>query len=361
MRRWFDAHLDLAYLAVCGRDMTRTLHQLERPKNRALVGPHPPAAITLQSMRAGGVCEALGTVFTEAGGHGPFAYRPGDVEDAHEAGLRQLRCYHNWIHDAGVRLTRFDDHDTSQRDPGATPTAYASTTRTHAEQTVFLGILMENADPIRDPDELPWWVERGVVAIGLAWAVESRYAGGNTTGAGLTDLGRAMIDAMDEHRVVHDLSHLSQRAADELLERARGPVIASHSNCRALLDHDNERHLDDATIRAIADRGGVIGLNLCAPFVRRNLKDDQRPSIDDALRHVEHICALLGNRDHVGLGSDLDGGFSANHLPEGINAPRDFERLAEGLAQRGWSERDINAFARDNWMSFFARVGAQGS
>ncbi|MEM1424182.1 MAG: membrane dipeptidase [Planctomycetota bacterium] len=359
MRRWFDAHLDLAYLAVCGRDMTRTLETLHRPKNRVMAGPHPPASVTLASMREGGVCDALGTIFTEAGGNGPYAYASCDTDGAREAGLRQLRCYHNWVHDAGVRLTRFEHSTHAEPDEQDGPNAYASTTKTHSESTVRIGILIENADPIAGPDELAWWVERGVVAIGLSWAVMSRYAGGNTTGEGLTDLGRDMIDAMDGLGVAHDLSHLSQRAADELLARAKGPVMASHSNCRALLDGANERHLDDATVREIVARGGVIGLNLCAPFVRHGVTQGQRPPIDDALRHVEHICDIAGDRAHVGLGSDLDGGFSANNLPEGIDRPADYERLAQGLAQRGWSDQELDAFASANWLGFFARAASQ--
>lgn len=339
--------------------MTTPLRTLAKPKLEHLAQPHPPASITLPSLRAGGVCDVLATIFTEPDADGPFAYRADDPDDAHEAGLRQLRCYLNWVHDSGVRLTRFDDRNHSGRDVEAEPTAYASKTKTHTEQTIRMGVLVENADPIRTPDELPWWVERGVVAIGLTWASGSRYSGGNASGGGLTDLGRAMVDAMDAHRIVHDLSHLSQKATDEVLERARGPVIASHSNCRALLEPDNERHLTDDVIREIGERDGVIGLNLCAPFVRTGLKEGERPSVEEALRHVEHICDLVGHRRCVGLGSDMDGGFSADHLPAGIDAPKDLERLAEGLSSRAWSDDDINAFAYENWIRFFRRVGAQ--
>lgn len=355
MRHWFDAHLDLAYLAVCGRDMRRPLRAFGAKRHQPREQPHAPASITLASMRAGGVTDALGTIFTEPGGDGAYGYTAGDAADAREAGLRQLRCYHNWVHDAGVHLTRFAGDEPAERDHDTVPTAYSSTTPTHTEQTVRIGILMENADPITDPDDLPWWVERGVIAIGLTWALPSRYAGGNTTSTGLTDLGRAMVDAMDTLGVVHDLSHLSQRATDELLERAKGPVIASHSNCRSLLDADNQRHLTDDTIKEIAQRGGVIGLNLCAPFVRHTISEGERPSIDDALRHVEHIVEITGSKDHVGLGSDMDGGFSALHLPEGIDTPTDLELLAAGLSQRGWSDIEVDAFARTNWLSFFER------
>ena len=368
---WFDAHLDLAYLAVCGRDMGAHLDEINGPKAKGAVGPHPPAAITLPSLREGGVLDVLGTIFTETNGTGPEGYPEGDATAAHEVGLRQLRVYHNWVHDSGVRLTHFRDGDGHA--PGASDDpaerAYRSKTRTHTDESIRMGILVENADPIRSPDELGWWVERGVVAIGLAWWTPSRYAGGNGTDLGLSDLGREMIKAMDAHHVVHDLSHLSQRATDELLGATDRPVIASHSNPRALLGAmDNpgwQRHLSDETIKEIARRGGVIGLNLCANFLRflpgetgspagpAQSSEKDRPTIEDALALVEHVCDVAGSRAHVGLGSDMDGGFSATQMCAGVEKPADLIKLSTTLRASGWSREEVEGFQRGNWLRFF--------
>ena len=335
-RAWFDAHLDLAYLAVNGRDMDRGLSDCG--------GPHPPAAVTLPAMAAGGVRACLGTVFTEADGQDESGYPAGDVAAAHEAGRRQIDVYARWVSQGKFA---------PWKGPG---------TRGRAAR---LGILVECADPIRSPDELPWWVERGVVAIGLAWARGSRYAAGNAAPScdsphGLTELGRALVREMDKAGVVHDVSHLSDRALDDLFAATDRPVIASHSNCRLLLDGVNQRHLTDAAIREIGKRGGVIGLNLVRSFIRTGLNradPNDRPSIDDALRHVEHICSIMGHRRGVGMGSDLDGGISGHDLPAGINSPSDFEKFAEGLLRRGWSEEGVNAFAWGNWARFFGLSG----
>lgn len=374
---WFDAHLDLAYLAVSGRDMAAPLDELNAPKTKRSAGPHPPAAVTLPSLREGAVLDVLATIFTETNGTGPEGYPEGDAEAAHEAGLRQLRVYHNWVHDAGARLTRFRDHAAHAHDTAddPAPRAYRSRTRTHTDEPINIAILIENADPIRSPDELQWWVDRGVLAIGLAWWTPSRYAGGNGTDLGLTPLGRDMIQAMDALHVVHDLSHLSQRATDELLAATDRPVIASHSNARALLGgHANpgwQRHLSDDTIKEIARRGGVIGLNLCANFLRfmpgetgvPTKPDDAdghtrppRPTIDDAVSLVEHVCDITGSRAHVGLGSDMDGGFSATQMCDDIEKPADLENLAAALRARDWPDDDVAAFKRDNWLRFFASV-----
>lgn len=378
---WFDAHLDLAYLAVSGRDMGAPLDEINDPKTKRPgaggVGPHPPAAVTLPALREGAVLDVLATIFTETNGTGPEGYPEGDADAAHEAGLRQLRVYHNWVHDAGVRLTRFRDGDAHAPGAAADPAlrAYHSKTRTHTDEPIRMGILVENADPIRNPDELHWWVERGVLAIGLAWWTPSRYAGGNGTDVGLTDFGRDMIRAMDDLHVVHDLSHLSQRATDELLEATDRPVIASHSNPRTPLGGtDNpgwQRHLADETIREIARRGGVIGLNLCANFLRfmpgeagtptgpaDEIPEEARPTIDDAIALVEHVCDVAGSRAHVGLGSDMDGGFSATRMCRGIERPADLEKLAAALSDLAWTPDEIDGFKRRNWLRFFGSVAS---
>ncbi len=340
---WFDAHLDLAYLAECGRDM-----HVDPADCR---GKLQPAALTLTSMRDGGVRACLGTIFTEAtksgGGQqeesGAYAYALGEASAAWMCGMRQLKLYHAW-RDAG--LIRLIGRRGEQE-----PIVAGDET-----DPIALGILMECADPIETPEQLDEWVEGGVIMIGLAWWHGSRYTGGNgTPGVGLTDIGRELVNRMDDLGVVHDLSHLSQRATDELLEQTDKVVVASHSNCRALLD-DNERHLTDATIAEIGRRGGLVGLNLVRNFIRTGLdKHDpnDRPTVAEAIDHVEHVCQIMGHRRGVGLGSDLDGGITANDLPAGIDRPTDFAKLAKELSVRGWSGDEVEGFAWGNWARFW--------
>ncbi len=332
--RWFDAHLDLAYLAERGRDMHAELDDCR--------GRDHPAAVTLPSLAAGNVTHALATVFTEPQAPdetdvGPWNYPPADALAARKAGLRQLKLYDAWRRAGAVRALTDAPTD-----------------------ALALGVLIENADPIESPDHLDEWTELGVVAVGLTWATSSRYAAGNAAdpkrdATGLTDLGRALVHALDAANVVHDLSHLAQRATDELLGLARGRVIASHSNARALMgDPDavsNQRHLADDTIREIARRDGVIGINLFSPFLSPGAK---RATIDDAVRHINHICEVVGDRAHIGLGSDMDGGFGADRLPRDIDTPADLARIALALNADGWPDDDIHAFAFGNWARFWS-------
>ena len=340
---WFDGHLDLAYLVELGRDLHAPLDSCG--------GNLLPAAVTLPSLRQGGVRACLGTVFTEAiaegagddSEHGPWSYTLGDAEGANRAGRRQLAIYHAW---RGAGTISHITPRTSGHKPH-TP-------------SLVLGILMECADPVTTPDELPWWVERGVIAIGMAWWRGSRYAGGNGTDLGLTDLGRQLTNAMDALGVVHDVTHLSQRATDELLALTDRPVIASHSNCRALLGgRDNEdwqRHIDDATIREIGRRGGIVGINLVRNFIKPGIdrsNPDDRPTIDDLVAHIEHVRDVMGHARGVALGSDMDGGLTAYDLPRGIDSPADLHRIADALAARGWADDEIHGFAWGNWARFW--------
>lgn len=310
-------------------------------------GPDLPAAVTLPSLREGRVRAALATIFTEADGKdAPIAYPSGDAEAAHRAGVAQLRVYEEWAKAGEATVGGGSKREVALR----------------------FGILIEGADPIRSPDELAWWKERGVVAIGLAWAKASRYAGGNATELGLTDLGGALVKEMDRLGVVHDVSHLSDAALGELLRATDRPLIASHSNCRAIITSSPvagslnwpaqgmiQRHLTDDSIREIVRRGGIIGLNLFSPFLIPGGVRDRRATIVEAVAHVEWVCDLAGDRVHVGLGSDMDGGFSAAKMPEGIDRPADLMRLSEALAARGWSGREIEGFAGGNWRRFFAK------
>lgn len=334
---WFDAHLDLACVALEGRDMLA-----DEPAG----GAFPPGAVTLPTLREGRVRAALATIFIEPDGSpDAIAYQPGDspeaVASAHAAAMRQIEMYHAWASAAEceIGLRPFP----AGRGDGLT-----------------FGILVEGADGIRSPDELAWWVDRGVVAVGLAWAKQTRYAGGNGCETGLTDLGRAMIRRIDELGVVHDVAHLSDASLHELLERAQGRVIASHCNCRSILDDGSlslaarQRHLTDDTIRAIGARGGMIGSVLYSPFIIRGGKRDRRATLAEWADHIDRQCDLMGTRAQIGLGSDADGGFSALSLPEGVSRPRDYAKLGETLHARGWSDAEIEGFAWGNWARFWS-------
>lgn len=309
---WLDAHLDLAHLAAEGRDLDQ---------------PSPPGTdrcVTWPELAEAPILACLGTIFVD-----PIdpASQPRGEEAAAEAGRRQLEWYEAQERRGRIRIVRDrSDLAADDRDP-----------------RVRVVLLMEGAEPIRDPAEASWWFGRGLRAVGLAWARGSRHAGGNATGGGLTPLGRELVAALDELGILHDASHLSEEAFEDLLAATPRRIVASHSNLRRLV-RPEARHLSDAQVAAIAARDGAIGLNLYGRF----LCDGRRARLDDCLAHLEAISAIAG-RERVGLGSDLDGGFSTRDLPEDLDHPRLLWRLDAALASRGWSEADREGFRHANW------------
>ena len=324
--QWLDAHLDLAYLALGGRNLR---------------GPCPQPAegcVSLPDLREGGVEIAFATIFTEPGGHPehPCSYPASeDLEAAEAAGLRQLAVYGRLEEQRAISIVR------SRRDLD----------RRSADNAIKVVLLMEGADPIRSAQDVPRWFDEGVRIVGLTWAAGTRFASGNRRSGPLTPAGVDLVGALDEIGIAHDASHLADDALDQLLETARGPIIATHSNCRALAG-ENERHLRDDQIKAIGERGGVIGLNL----FRRFLVEAGRATIDDCIEHLQHAAALMGHRRGVGLGSDMDGGFGREGLPLGLDHPRKLNGLADALREAGWPDDDVDGFRHANWRSFLRRA-----
>src|SRR5262245_1115693 len=260
--RWIDGHLDLAYLAL-QRDL------------RVEIDDPNAGCVSLPALREAGVELCLATIFTEPGVGGPqhlHGYPSSDDLDAAEAaGLRQLAIYEQWEAEGEISIVR-SASDLEGRGPA-----------------LKVVILMEGADPIRSPDQVSRWFARGLRVVGLAWAAGTRYAGGNSRppapgrspetahgstagstlgsqpsrgqtrwdacGGGLSSAGIELVGALDEAGIIHDASHLSDAAFDGLLEHAQGPIVASHSNCRALVE-PWQRHLRDDQIKTIGDRGG---------------------------------------------------------------------------------------------------------
>jgi membrane dipeptidase len=185
--------------------------------------------------------------------------------------------------------------------------------------------------------------------VGPAWDT-TRYAGGTWSGGRMTRLGRALLDVMAEFNVILDASHLSHQALFEALDAFEGRhVIASHSNPHRFVP--TSRHLPDKAIEMIAERGGVIGVVLYNRFLKKEWsgkKDDV--TLDDVVRMIDHICQVTGSADHVGLGSDYDGGFGAEAIPRELNTIRDHFKIGDELLQRGFEPKHVEQIMGGNWL-----------
>jgi membrane dipeptidase len=211
-------------------------------------------------------------------------------------------------------------------------------------------MLMENADPIVEPQQFEEWYERGVRLVGPAWEA-TRYCGGTGEPGPLTDLGRELLDVMGSFHALLDLSHMAELSFLEAVDRYEGYVIASHSNPRAFVNTD--RHLSDQMIRRLAERDGVMGIVLYNRFLKQGWqKPDGKEAVPFSivLDAVDYVCQLTGSAAHVGIGSDFDGGFGAESTPEGIDTVADLWTFGDRLRGRGYSDDDIEAILGGNML-----------
>jgi len=223
-----------------------------------------------------------------------------------------------------------------------------------SQPKIGMVILMEGADGVRHPSELPMWYQRGVRILGPAW-MATRYAGGTKEPGPFTSEGWELLEVMDDLGMTLDISHLAEEAVLQALDRYPGTILASHSNPRALLPNSNlpERHLSDEAITGLAERGGVIGIVIGNLFLKdgwRTTDGRQAVTMDDIVAHIDHVCQLLGSADHVGLGSDFDGGYGLELIPEGLDSVADLRFIGTALSEKGFSQQDVEAILGGNWL-----------
>jgi len=187
--------------------------------------------------------------------------------------------------------------------------------------------------------------ELGVRTIGITWnnANWAADGAGEPRGGGFTKAGKQFIAECNAIGMPLDVSHLSVKAFWELMENSAVPPIASHSNAYTLCPHP--RNITDEQIRAIIANDGRIGINFYPPFLRG---DGAQASMDDVLRHVEHICSL-GGVNHVGFGSDFDG---IDIKVPGLEKPEGYDRLEEELSKH-YSPDEVEGFLYRNWWSYY--------
>ena len=171
----------------------------------------------------------------------------------------------------------------------------------------------------------------------LGWNEKNPLCGSHKTGGGLTELGKDYLLEAERLGMIVDVSHCSDEAFWDIIELAEKPVIASHSNSRAVCDCS--RNITDDMFRAICRTGGVAGINLYAHFVGENA------DVDRICDHIFHFLELDPECDHIALGGDLDG---CEELPRGFGGIDDYPKIARRLLERGLDEKTIRKIYCEN-------------
>src|SRR5574341_696704 len=338
-----DSHLDLAEnVTLLGRDLTRSAAEIRAVENRTA----GQATVSLPDLERGGVAVICATVtggFLAADVGADFEPRSAiyhTPEEAEAQALAQIALYEVWENEGRVRLlksVRDLEHHLQlwqqDRKPG-------------------LVLLMEGADPIVRVRDLPQWWRRGLRMIGLTFG-DTRYGtgvGGGSTRfkqGGLTAAGVALLEQMAALGFIWDISHLAEDGIWQGLDLGFPRVCASHANAQALTPTD--RHLSDGVIRAVAERDGVIGLVLYNAFLEPRWRHDKSIPVtleEHLRRHANHVAAV-GGWEHVGIGSDLDGGFGLEESPVEIDTVADLYKVGSAVPAEA-REGVLGA----NWLNF---------
>lgn len=190
----------------------------------------------------------------------------------------------------------------------------------------------------------------GARMFSLTWTNDNELGCGigaqNDTG--ITDLGFAAIAQCNSLNMLVDVSHLSDKGFYQALEASASPIIASHSNARALTPQV-KRNLTDDMLREIGRAGGYVGANFYSTFLNEN---PEQASIDDVVRHIEYMANLAGVHS-IGIGSDFDG---ISLWPPELESCASYQALGQALEKRGWAQRDIAGVMGENFLRVFQAV-----
>lgn len=347
-----DAHEDLAWnMLTFGRDYTSSAyHTREVEDGQIAPEKNGHTLLGYPEYQDGHVAVVFATLFAA-----PYRAKRGEWDtqcyrtpaEAYELYLAQLDAYHRLVEEQADAFRLIPDrrglkkHLADWEDPAE-------------EAPVGLVVLMEGAEGVRDPSELAEWYERGVRLVGPAWR-GTRFCGGTREPGGLTRDGRSLLEAMADLNLALDVSHMDEQAVLEALDLYPGPIIASHANAKALLKRsESNRHLTDRMIEGLLDRDAVIGIVPYNCFLQAGWRigdDRSQVTLNHVVAQIDTICQRAGDADHVGIGSDFDGGFGLSGVPAGIDTIADLVKLKDLLGEKGYSEEDIGSILGKNWLN----------
>ena len=356
MRLIFDSHLDLGWCALSfNRDLTLTVEQIrERERGMTDEPSRGNNTLTLPELRRAGVGVCVATLLARGGPEQKWqpAYKRTDLDHATQSiaysAAHGQHAYYRLLEQQGhVRFLLTADDLTSH---WATYRAVPDTTP--------MGIIlsMEGADPIVEPEQVRYWWDLGLRAVGPAHYGRSHYAYGTGVDGPLSERGVRLLKEFERVGMIMDATHLSDVSFWQAMEVYHGPVLASHHNCRALVPGD--RQLADEQIKALVERGAVIGAALDAWMLYPNwVRGQTKPEVvalTAVADHIDHVCQIAGNARHAAIGTDLDGGFGNEQTPRDLNRFTDLQKLGDILAARGYNDADIDGIFHGNWLRFFS-------
>lgn len=346
-----DAHLDLSMNALeWNRDLTRPVAEINQREEGLTDKPdRAKAVVSLPELRKGNIGLVVATQigrYVAPGNSLPGWHSP---QQAWAQTQGQLAWY-KAMEDAG-EMVQVNNLPTLEKhlilwsdgaDNSAKPIGYI--------------LSLEGADSIIDVEFLESAYQNGLRAVGPAHYGPGRYANGTDATGKMGQNGLELLKEMERLNIILDATHLCDDAFWQALDNFNGHVWASHNNCRALVNHN--RQYSDEMIKALVDRGAVIGAALDAWMMVPNwVRGQSTPrqmncNLEVMVDHIDHICQIAGNALHVGMGTDLDGAFGREQCPYDLETIADMQKVPALLQKRGYTDADIDNMMHGNWLRF---------
>jgi membrane dipeptidase len=353
-----DLHLDLAMNAMeWNRDLRLPVSVInEREAGKTDKPDRGRATVSFDALRRGGVGLVVATQIARYTAPGSSLTGWSSPEQAWAQTQAQLNWYR--VMEAQGFLRQICSREDLEEhlvywEEGIDPVADHGS---ESGKAIGYILSLEGADSLVDLSYLDRAYAYGLRAIGPAHYGPGRYANGTNSVGKMGRPGTDLLKSMDELDMILDCTHLCDDAFWQALEHFKGPVWASHNNCRAIVDHN--RQYSDEQIRVLIERGAIIGAAFDAwmivPGWERGVStpENMHCNIGKLIDHIDRICQIAGNSRHVCIGSDLDGGFGREQCPYDLETIADLAYLPGLFSLRGYREEDIDNIMQANALRF---------
>jgi len=349
MKFIIDIHLDLSMNAIeWNRDLTQSVLQINAQEKDLIDKPdRGKATVSLQAMREGniGFCVATQIArYVKSNNPLPGWNSPTQAWAQTQGQLAWYRA----MEKAGEMIQIIDKKGLQNH-----LDLWSS-----SEPNKPIGYLLnlEGADSIVTLDHLHRAYKQGLRAIGPAHYGPGTYAHGTNSEGGLGTKGKELLNEIEKLNMILDVTHLCDQSFWEAIDHYNGKMWASHSNCRSLVP--NQRQFSNLQIKELIARKAIIGMAFDAwmmiPKWQKGISDPKKSGlvIETIIDHIDHICQLSGNSNHIALGTDLDGGFGKEQCPYDLETISDLQKMDALLKKRGYSENDIQKILNQNAINF---------
>jgi membrane dipeptidase len=346
-----DAHLDLAMNAMeWNRDLRKSITEIrEREKGMTDKPDRGNNVVCFEELRKGNIGLVVATQIARYVARGNNLPGWNSPEQAWAQTQAQLAWYKQMEEDGELipilNAGALENHIALWQDG-----------KSNAKKPIGYILSLEGADSIVTIKHLERAYRYGLRAVGPGHYGPGRYAQGTNATGGIGQAGRELLQEMERLNIILDATHLCDDSFWEALNNFNGHVWASHNNVRAIVNHN--RQFSDDMIRELVRRGAVIGAVMDTwMMVEGWQKGKSTPAsmnctFDVLIDHMDHICQIAGNANHIGIGSDLDGAFGKEQSPVEIETIADLQKMTSLLEKRGYTHEDIRNIMHGNWLRF---------